>query len=144
MAILSVSFPCVIFSINLDDFCICWFHIKRTLECFCVFIVLYAFCACWGLVNLFSDHCSAFSLLLVVLLYNFFRSLVTLGNKFWLEGLLANSINNLLLEVFVGWKLGKKASILWSCVVRVLLWHIWIERNHRMFEDKSSSFDFFL
>ena len=49
-----------------------------------------------------------------------------------------------LLEVLFRWKMSKRANILWSCTVRALLQHIWLERNQMIIEEKSSSFEFVL
>ena len=66
-----------------------------------------------------------------------------LMNIFGFSDCLLKSIEDWLVEVFSTCNWSKQANILWNCWAQPLLWLIWLERNQRVFEDKSSSIEFF-
>lgn len=56
---------------------------------------------------------------------------------------LPQRIDDLLMEGLNAWNLGGKAKVIGNCAFRANLWHIWLERNARSFEDKSLKLDSF-
>ncbi|KAL5539799.1 hypothetical protein UlMin_044293 [Ulmus minor] len=46
------------------------------------------------------------------------------------------SVRGMFLDRSLGFGSNKMAKTLWNCMVFSLLWHIWLERNTRIFEDK--------
>ena len=45
---------------------------------------------------------------------------------------------SLMVEKPIGFGTNHLAKVMWKCIVLSLLWVIWIERNSRIFEDKSN------
>lgn len=56
---------------------------------------------------------------------------------------LPNKVDGWLLESLGGWSLKDKVGILWKLASKALLWNLQLERNIRLFEDRSTSFEFF-
>ena len=48
------------------------------------------------------------------------------------------SVRGMFLDRTLGYGSNNMAKTLWNCMVFSLLWHIWLERNNRIFEDKKS------
>ncbi|KAL5541335.1 hypothetical protein UlMin_044595 [Ulmus minor] len=51
------------------------------------------------------------------------------------------SVRGMFLDRTLGYGSNNMAKTLWNCMVFSLLWHIWLERNIRIFEDKEMSLE---